>query len=72
MRFPPARCNNARLAIAPCSRIISAPRSSSIDRLRVCMEVMVRFRSVISSPSVRPQLGHPLDESAVAPQFEQG
>jgi len=43
-----------------------------MSRLRNCIWVITRLRSVISCWTVRPQLGQPVFVSAVAPQFEQG
>jgi hypothetical protein len=36
------------------------------------MDVMLRLIAAISSVSARPQLGHPDDVSADAPQLEHG
>lgn len=58
--------------MAPWRRIISAPRWSTSERLRACIEVIVRLRSEISASRARPQLGQPFPVSAVAPQFEHG
>ena len=66
------RCSIVRIAMAPCSRAMRAPRSSTIARLRRCIDEMVRS-SVASSASMgAPQLGQPVAVSAVAPHVEHG
>ncbi len=72
-RAPPAaRSSSARVVIAPCSRAMTADRSSAIDLVRRCIDRIVWSIVAISASNDRPQLGHPDDVSAVAPQFEHG
>jgi len=51
---------------------MSAPRSSTMARLRRCIDEIVRLSAAISDSMVWPQLGQPVVVSAVAPHVEHG